>query len=466
MQTYLFYDIETTGLSKPFDQVLQFAAIRTDLNLQELERYELKIKLNPDLTPAPRALITHYIGVTQSQQGMSEIDAIKQIHRWMNTPGTLSLGYNTLEFDDEFLRFSFYRNLLPPYTHQFANQCGRMDIYPMAVMYFLFKKTALEWPEKNGKISLKLEELNRANKLAEGRAHDAMVDVEATLALAKRFFAEREMWDYVIGYFNKQTDQTRSRTNEGLMVYSKLGSDQSFQAPVLFLGNHRHYKNQLLWLRLDSEKITDPTEENIQDFKLIVSKKLAEPGFILPNNERFLLSLHPERRARAESNKKWLEQHPDVFQQLVNYHTEFKYSAHPDTDIDARLYLNSFWTDEENYFCKRFHLAAPKEKALMTENLMDSNLKLLATRLLGRHYADVMTSAQKDNYAAYLQKVNPAEEIQGLVDFRGQMRLTPKAALSDIVELRDKGELTEEQVVLLNDLEVYLHNRTSRGIVA
>lgn len=42
--TYLFYDLETTGRNKCFDQVLQFAAIRTDLNLNELERYESRIK--------------------------------------------------------------------------------------------------------------------------------------------------------------------------------------------------------------------------------------------------------------------------------------------------------------------------------------------------------------------------------------------------------------------------------------
>ena len=40
-RTYLFYDIETSGLNKCFDQVLQFAAIRTDLELHELEHYEI-----------------------------------------------------------------------------------------------------------------------------------------------------------------------------------------------------------------------------------------------------------------------------------------------------------------------------------------------------------------------------------------------------------------------------------------
>jgi len=31
--SYLFYDIETTGLNKAFDQVLSFAAIRYDQQL-------------------------------------------------------------------------------------------------------------------------------------------------------------------------------------------------------------------------------------------------------------------------------------------------------------------------------------------------------------------------------------------------------------------------------------------------
>ena len=43
METLLFYDLETTGLSKSFDQVLQFAGIRTDKNLVEIERYELNV---------------------------------------------------------------------------------------------------------------------------------------------------------------------------------------------------------------------------------------------------------------------------------------------------------------------------------------------------------------------------------------------------------------------------------------
>src|SRR3989338_4589950 len=148
--TYLFYDIETTGLNKCFDQVLQFAAIRTDEKLNTLSREEINIRLNPDVIPAPQAVMTHRIGVDQFQQGISEYEAIKKIHALLNTPNTISVGYNSLGFDDEFLRFSFYRNLLPLYTHQYANGCGRMDIYTITLLYYLFKPNHLLWPTQNG----------------------------------------------------------------------------------------------------------------------------------------------------------------------------------------------------------------------------------------------------------------------------------------------------------------------------
>src|SRR3990167_3496936 len=151
-KTYLFYDIETTGLNKCFDQVLQFACIRTDPDLKEIERHAFSVKLNHDVIPSPAAIMTHRIGVNDFQKGISELEAIQKIHALLNTPGTISVGYNTLGFDDEFLRFSFYRNLLPPYTHQFSNQCGRMDMYPILLFYFLFKKEILQWPQGNLKL--------------------------------------------------------------------------------------------------------------------------------------------------------------------------------------------------------------------------------------------------------------------------------------------------------------------------
>lgn len=460
MQTYLFYDLETTGLNKAFDQILHFAAIRTDLNFNELKRYELKVKLNPDVTPSPYAMLTHHMRLKDIAEGISEYDAAKQIHQWMNEPGTISLGYNTLSFDDEFLRFTFYRNLLAPYTHQFANQCARMDIYPATLVYFLYKNSVLKWPIKEGRVSLKLEEINNANQFVTGRAHHAMVDVEATLALAKVLFQERDMWDYVCGYFNKKTDQDRLQkleSDQALMVLGKFGSEKNFQSIVLSLGNHFHYSNQLLWLRLDDKDFALEDKESIIKSTFVLSKKLGEPGFILPLKERFLQNIKPDTLALAEKNRQWLTDNPEVFKQISEHHRSFKFPAIADVDADASLYINGFWSAHEDAFCKQFLFADAKKKALLAADIQNPRLYALALRILGRNYPEVLSEKQTQEFKSYIDRTHASDETQAIVDFKGQRRLTPVLALQQITELREKFISDPEKLTLLDELECELN---------
>ena len=391
-----------------------------------------------------------------------------QIHALLNTPGTISLGYNTLGFDDEFLRFSFYRNLLTPYTHQFANQCGRMDLYPIAVMYYLYKNEVLQWPLVDDKPSLKLEHINAANHLIEGRSHHAMVDVEVTLALARRFFQAREMWDYVVSYFSKNIDQQRAEQlpfelkqagtphYEGLMLLGKFGKTDLYQAPVLYLGNSLPYKNQSLWLRLDTPALRTTTVDTITDNTWVIRKKWGEPGLILPQKDRFLTHLSPERKAEAEANKAWLKANPELFQQIMQYYRSYTYPAVPHIDVEASLYVNSFWSEAENAFCRRFHQAKPDDKTAMTNTIQNPTLKQLAIRLLGRNYPELLSAEQQTVFTEYLERLDTTDEARAIIDLKGEKRLSPRAALADIALLRKETPLDVEQQQLLDELEHYL----------
>ena len=453
--TYLFYDIETTGLNKCFDQVLQFAAIRTDLNLKELERHHIHCRLNKDVIPTPMAMITHRIRLADIQKAPPEIDAIREIHRLINSPGTISLGYNTLGFDVEFLRFSFYRNLLPPYTHQFANQCRRMDLYPMTVMYYLFKRDALKWPELEGHLTLKLEHLSRANQLAEGQAHDAMVDVEATLALAKKLMAHKTMWDYVSGYFEKNTDIKRAQQlpvsfqsehmpmREALVIQGYFGASAYFQAPVLGLGQHQHYKNQSLWLSLDSDSLQTTTADSIAETTRIVRKRAGEQVFLLPPNERFLTHLSPERRALANENKAWLQENPTLLQLICDYHQQYKYPKVENVDVDAALYDIKFPTSQEESLFRQFHAASPDKKEKIALQFPNPIRREQAFRILARHYPAALSEANAE----------PFEKQANTVDYRNRPRLTPALAQQAIEQLRKEKELDAEQLECLAELE-------------
>ncbi len=454
--TYLFYDIETTGLNKSFDQVLQFAAIRTDLELNELERYNFLVKLNPDVIPSPYALITHHISLSAVESGECEYEAICKIHQLLNKPRTISLGYNTLGFDDEFLRFGFYRNLLTPYTHQYANGCSRMDLYPMAAMYFLFKPDVIAWPERDGKSTLKLEYLSVANELATGAAHDAMVDVEATVALAKHFYKERKMWDYLCGYFDKNSDLARmAQLQDGLMVDGIFGADNFYQSPVLSLGQHNHYKNQTLWLRLDRDDLQKTTRDSVAETTFVVHKKPGENYLLLPNEERFMRYLTPERLELVRSNKAWLEANPEILQAIISYHKDYKYPLIPNVDVDAGLYQFGFLSYEDQRQCQDFGLATVSEKAKLIDRFTNSRLRAQAVRVIGRNYPESLPAKYLNEFQEYMEQIN-SDPDYALVDYRNKRRYTPTEAQQEIAELLEKDDISEQQRQLLLELQQYL----------
>ena len=457
-KTYLFYDIETTGLNKCFDQVIQFAAIRTDLALKELERYECYIKINQDVLPSPMAFITHRISLsTLEEKGVNELEAMVQIHKLFNIPGTISVGYNTLRFDDEFLRFSFYRNLLPPYTHQYANGCSRMDIYPMTVMYHLYKKERLNWPENN----LKLENISRKNNFADGAAHNAMTDVIATLNLARCLHQDIKVWDYLIGFFDKQIDQERyqqlvGQKNHhlpiGIMIDGKFGPEQNYQCAVTPIGTHHHYKNQQLWLRLDFAKLNDAKPDDFIQYTHVISKKTGEPGLILPMKTRFLQPYLIKQQPFIVEMASRLTQNKALFERISSYYQNYTYPKVANLDVGAGLYENGFLSYQDQNTCKQIHQSAPQEKMAAIRKLSEFYLQELGIRMIGRHFHGFLNQEEKKSYQEYINLIN--SEDNHLSDYVGRQRFTRKIAFQEIQTLLSQ-QLDNEQQLILKELSNY-----------
>ena len=460
--SFLFYDIETTGLSRAFDQILEFAAIRTDLDLNEIERFRASIRLREDVVPSPAAILVNRIQTARFASGRCEYEAMRDIHREVNRPGTISIGYNSIGFDDEFLRFSFHRNLLPPYTHQFANRCRRMDLLPATIIYWIHRPETLAWPEINGKTSLKLEHIGAANGLFTGQSHDAMSDTEACLRLGRLLFQGERMWRYVVGSFDAPTDARRAAElptafssphgdhRLAILLASDWGTRNGFLAPVLSIGVSLPYPKQHLWLRLDLANLREIQIENPSAVSWVVRKRFGEPGILLTPDERHLERLGPDRRSQTEQNIEWLKTHPPEFEALIQHHRRYRYPFIPNLDPDAGLYQNGFLPRADELLCREFHTASLSEKASIIKRFKNREARILAARLLSRNYPDEIPEALVYEFAAHRQRICHGGPM---ADFNGSTRITPQLARLEIQKLRQAPELDGEQQVLLDDLE-------------
>jgi exodeoxyribonuclease-1 len=205
--TFLWHDYETFGAQPRRDRPAQFAAIRTDANLNEVgDPIMLYCQPAPDFLPDPQScLIT---GITPQQcleWGVPEHRFAATIEAAFSKPGTIGVGYNTIRFDDEITRFMFWRNLIDPYAREWQNNCGRWDLLDVVRMTYALRPEGIEWPlREDGKPSFKLEHLAKANGLLHEAAHDALSDVRATIALARLIRTHQpKLFDFCLGLHKK-----------------------------------------------------------------------------------------------------------------------------------------------------------------------------------------------------------------------------------------------------------------------
>lgn len=206
--TFLWHDYETFGATPRRDRPAQFAAIRTDAQLNEIgDPIMLYCQPAPDFLPDPQScLIT---GITPQQcleWGVPEHRFAATIEQAFAQPGTIGVGYNTIRFDDEVTRFLFWRNLIDPYAREWQNNCGRWDLLDVVRMTYALRPEGINWPRHpDGRPSFKLEDLARVNGLLHEAAHDALSDVRATIALARLIRAKQpRLFDFCLSLRSKE----------------------------------------------------------------------------------------------------------------------------------------------------------------------------------------------------------------------------------------------------------------------
>jgi exodeoxyribonuclease-1 len=249
--SFFWHDYETFGRVPRRDRPAQFAGVRTDADLNEIDAPVMwHCQPAPDSLPDPESvLLTGILPQHCLQHGVAEHEFAARIEAELARPGTVGVGYNSIRFDDEVTRFLFWRNLIDPYAREWQNGCGRWDLLDVLRCCWALRPEGIEWPaHDDGRPSFKLEHLTPANGLAHEAAHDALSDVRATLALARLVKARQpRLWDFCLKLRHK--DAVREEIGVGrpfLHLSGRYPAERGCMAIVWPLAPHPANKNELI----------------------------------------------------------------------------------------------------------------------------------------------------------------------------------------------------------------------------
>ena len=187
MSNFVFYDFETSSSNKQWGQIIEIGAILVDDDLNELDRFESKCRLSPGIIPEAMSLIVSNTTPKRLKEtNLSHYQMIRQmVNKFKDWKNSIFIGWNNINFDQEFFRRTLFKNLEYPYlTNTNGNEAG--DLFSLARACHLYYPNCIKTPisDKNNPV-FKLEKLAPMNGIKHDDAHSAMSDVLATIEIAK-----------------------------------------------------------------------------------------------------------------------------------------------------------------------------------------------------------------------------------------------------------------------------------------
>jgi exodeoxyribonuclease-1 len=301
--TFVFYDTETTGTDTAFDQIIQFGAIKTDDEMNELDRFDIRCRLMPHVVPAPSAMqVTRVTPSMLTDRSLpSYFEAIQHIYSKMKdwSPATF-FGYNSMSFDENLMRQAFYQTLHPVYlTNTGGNTRG--DIMRILHATNIFRPNIISVPvNDNGNPTFRLDTLAPANGFVHDNAHEAISDVKATIFMSKMVRDRApEIWSSMIELISKQKVLDFIENNQ-VFISAEVIYGKSSTYWVTHCGSNPKFNNEqgLFDLSFLPENYIDLS---VKDLAGVFNRKEKPLRIIKANNQPILM---PEEQATANIKAK------------------------------------------------------------------------------------------------------------------------------------------------------------------
>ena len=421
--TFLWHDYETFGVQPRRDRPAQFAAIRTDAELNEIgEPIMLYCQPAADFLPNPEScLITGITPQLCLERGIPEFQFAAQIEKAFSEPGTIGVGYNMIRFDDEVTRFLFWRNLIDPYAREWQNNCGRWDILDVVRTAYALRPDGIRWPTNDqGRPSFRLEHLTAANGLSHEAAHDALSDARATIGLARLIRQHQpKLFEFCLALHKKDrvgAEIGLPTPRPFLHISGMFPAERGCIGVMWPLSVHPTNKNEILvWdLAYDPSELFSMDAETVRTRLFRKTDALPEGMTRLP-----LKSLHMNKspivinKLQTLSNDRAARWGLDI--ELALRHAEIAARA-PDlselwgqvyeraeesgVDVDEDLY-GGFVGNDDRRKLNELRALPPQKLASAAIRFDDRRLEELAFRYRARNFPDTLSEADAQRWDAH-----------------------------------------------------------------
>lgn len=476
-ETFYFYDLETSGVNPREQRIMQFAGIRTDMDLKPIgEPHNILIKLSEDTVPDPWAILV--TGITPQktvQEGITEAEFLKTFHAEVATPGTIFVGFNTIRFDDEFVRYTNYRNFYDAYEWHWKENRSRWDLLDMTRMMRALRPDGIEWPfSPDGKPTNRLEFLTKVNKLSHENAHDALSDVEATIALAKLIKGKQpKLFDYLLTMRDKQKVQALVTSGQPFVYSSgKYPAEREKTAVALYVGDNPKTGALVYDLYHDPTDWLDKTPAELAEAWKWTKDKDAPrlPVKTLQYNRCPAVAplnvLDAKSKKRLKITNETIKKHQKIIEdkksefykkllealKIMNKQQQEGMFASNQL-VDAQLYDGFFGNDDKRAM-EKVHKMDSTELATFTPKFQDKRLPELFTLYKARNFPKTLTDTEQAKWQEFKQtKIMGGGESSRLAEyFKTIQKIASETADNDKSYLLEELKLYGETIAPLDEV--------------
>ncbi len=431
--TIFWHDYETWGVDPRRDRAAQFAGIRTNLDLEVIgESVMFYCKPTPDFLPHPDAvMVTGIAPQLADKEGVNEAEFFGKINEVFTVPGTCGAGYNSIRFDDEVTRFGFYRNFIDPYAREWQNGNNRWDILDLVRMTYALRPEGINWPTRidadgNEVASFRLEHLTTANDIEQTGAHDALVDVKATIDIARLIKNKQpRLYDYffnlriknnVAPLLNTHIEMAQRKTM--LHISGMFPASQGCISPIIPLLVHPVNKNEIICydLRHDPSALLEMTVDEIIDnlYKPRAERDESHqhiglkgihinksPAISPPNTltkeiaERWNINWQA-----IEKNKLKLISDETLIRRLEEMYSRKREMG--ECDPDSALY-GGFINNDDRRLCNQILSSSPQKLSEWVPAFKSKRLQTLYPRYLARNWPEHLDETEYQKWQSFCQ---------------------------------------------------------------